>query len=363
MKAWRMYGVGDMRLDEVPVPDVKPGWVLVRLRTIQPSVTEVQWAQGQFVSAGSPVETLLTEEVPRQMFGHEFCGDVVEAGDGVHHVGVGDRVIYWQRAACYECALCRAGRSALCRKGPILGVDIPGCLAEYVLLPGESVTSIPDSLTDSEGAAMQPLAGAVADVHGVGIEMGDTVVVLGQGVMGLNIMQLARCCGAAKTIAVDVRDDVLALSGDLGADLVINARGTDPVEEVIDATGGLGADAVFECAGGSPQQGLAGSTTLTQAVRMVRDQGRIMQVGMLEPSATLPAAPVGLRGIQYRGQINCTRQLINYAMQLVGSGRVQLAPLISQVLEGIEEVPRAFEMTGNKAQHGLINPAQVVVWR
>jgi threonine dehydrogenase-like Zn-dependent dehydrogenase len=135
------------------------------------------------------------------------------------------------------------------------------------------------------------------------------------------------------------------------------------VEEVIDATGGLGADVVFECAGGSPQQGLAGSTTLTQAVKMVRDQGRIMQVGMLEPSTALAAAPVGLRGIQYRGQVNCTRKLINYAIELVGSGRLRLKPMIGHVLEGIEEVPRAFEMTGNKGEYGLINPAQVVVWR
>lgn len=361
MKAWRMHGVNDMRLDEVPLPEVKPGWVLVRLRTIQPSVTEVQWAQGHFVSAGSPVERLLKEAVPRQMFGHEFCGSVTDVGEGVNHVKVGDRVFYWQRAACHECGLCRSGLEALCRKGPVLGVDIPGCLAEYVLLPGESVTSIPDSMTDSEGAAMQPLAGAVADVHGADVEMGDTVVILGQGVMGLNIMQVTRCSGAGKAISVDVRDDTLSLSSQLGADVVINAGKTDPIEAVKDATGGVGADVVFECAGGSAQHGLAGGTTLSQALTMVRDQGRIMQVGMLEPGATLPAGLVGRRGIQYRGQTNCTRKLINYAIELVQSGRVQLAPLVTHMLEGIKEVPQAFEITGNKAQYGAINPAQVVV--
>jgi threonine dehydrogenase-like Zn-dependent dehydrogenase len=356
-----MHGVNDMRLDEVPVPEVVSGWVLVRLRVIQPSVTEVQWAQGHFVSAGGPVERLLKEAVPRQMFGHEFCGEVADVGAGVEHVKVGDRVFYWQRAACHECGLCRSGLEALCRKGPVLGIDIPGCLAEYVLLPGESVTSIPDSMTDSEGAAMQPLAGAVADVHGADIEMGDSVVILGQGVMGLNIMQVARYCGASKTVVVDVRDDALSMSSQLGADIVINGGKTDPIAAVKDATEGLGADVVFECAGGSAKHGLAGNATLSQALTIVRDQGRIMQVAMLEPGATLPAGLTGQRGIQYRGQTNCTRKLINYAIELVRSGRVRLAPLITHVLEGIEEVPRAFEITGNKAQHGAVNPAQVMI--
>lgn len=361
MKAWRTYGVGDMRLDDVPLPQVKPGWALVRVRMVQPSVTEVRWSRGIFAGGGGKVERLLREKAPLQMFGHEFCGDVVEVGEGVCHVAVGDRVIYWQRAACHKCALCLAGYEEFCRQGPALGLDLPGCLAEYVLLPAESIMTIPDSITDSEATAMQPLAGAVADVHRTGVEMGDTVVVLGQGVMGLNIMQLSRVCGAGKTVVVDVRDAVLSLSSQLGADIALNASETDPIQAVLEATAGAGADIVFECAGGSPQQGLSGTTTLRQALTMVRDQGKIVQVAILESDAALEVEPLRRRGIQYVGQVNCTRKLIRYAVDLVGSKRVKLAPLVTHLLEGLDRVIEAFEITGNKARYGAINPAQVIV--
>lgn len=363
MKAWRIYGIGDMRLDDVPVPKIKPGWVLVKVRMVQPSVTEVQWSRGISATGVANMKRFLQEKAPLQMFGHEFCGNVVEVPEGVSHVKVGDRVIYWRRAACHKCALCLAGYEEFCHKGPALGIDIPGCLAEYVLLPAESIISIPDSITDSEATTMQPLAGAAADLYAAGIEMGDAVVVLGQGVMGLNLMQLSRACGAGKTITVDVRDDALALSSQLGADIVINATKTDPVEAVLEATRSVGADIAFDCAGGNPQQGLSGTKTLTQATKMVRDQGKIVLVAMLEANATLEVSPISMRGIQYRGHATCTWKLMRYTIDLVTSKRLQLVPLVTHVLEGLDKVTEAFEITSNKAKYKAINPAQVIVSR
>lgn len=363
MKAWRIYGIRDMRLDDVQMPEIKPGWVLVKVRMVQLSITEVAHFQGSSVGAQADVEKLLEQKAPLQMFGHEFCGNVIEVGEGVSHIKVRDRVIFWRRASCHKCALCLAGYEWLCHKGPLLGLDIPGCLAEYTLLPAESLMSIPNTITDSEATAMQPLVGAVADFYATGVEMGDTVVVLGQGVMGLNFTQLSRVRGTGKIIAVDVRDDILAISRRLGADITINARKSDPVEAVIEATEGVGADVVFECAGGSHQQGLSGTKTLIQAIKMVRDQGKITQIAMLETNAMLEISPINLRGIQYRGFGSSTRKLAQYAIDLVASKRVQLAPLITHVLEGLDKVPEAFEITGNKAKYGAINPAQVVVAR
>ena len=93
MKAWRIYDINDMRLDEMPVPEIKSGWILVKVRVVQPSVTEVQWSRGISVT-GADVAKILREKAPLQMFGHEFCGTVIEISDGITHVKVGDRVIY-----------------------------------------------------------------------------------------------------------------------------------------------------------------------------------------------------------------------------------------------------------------------------
>lgn len=359
MKAWRVYGIGDIRLDDVPMPKIQPGWVLIKIRMVQVSITEVAHLQG---TSGN-LEKLLEEESPRQMFGHELCGDAIEVGEDVSLIKVGDRVIYYGRVACHKCALCLAGYEELCCKGPMVGLDIPGGLAEYALLPAGGLISIPDTITDSEAAAMQPLVGTMGAVHLTGVEMGDTVVVLGQGSMGLNATQICRVCGAGKVISVDVRDDTLAMSSQLGADIVINASKVDPVDAVLEATGGVGADIVFDCAGGSPKQGLSGMTTIEQAMRMVRDQGKISQVALLEPNAKVNVSPINMSGVQYRGLGSGTRKLGQYTVDLVASKRVQLAPLVTHVLEGLDKVSEAIEITGNKAKYGAINPAQVKVVR
>jgi threonine dehydrogenase-like Zn-dependent dehydrogenase len=362
MKAWRTYGIGDMRLDDIPVPEVKAGWVLIKVRTLQPSITEVQQFLGTG-GGGANLAKLIKEQGPLQMFGHEFCGEVVEVGEGVSNIKTGDRVFYWRRVPCYHCALCLSGHEELCCKGPLMGMDIPGCLAEYTLLPAGSLASVLPAITDAEAAAMQPLVSIVGTCHATGIEMGDAVVVIGQGSMGISVTQLSRFCGAGKTIAVDVRDDILAFSRQLGADITINASKTEPVAAVLEATGGVGADVVFECAGGSTQHGLAGTKTLSQAIRMVRDQGKITQVAILGAEATVEVSPINMRGIQYRGLGHCTGKLLQYTIELVASKRVQLTPLVTHVLPGLDKVPEAFEITGNKAKYRAINPAQVIVTR
>jgi threonine dehydrogenase-like Zn-dependent dehydrogenase len=357
MRTWRVYGIGDMRLDDVPMPKTKAGWVLVKVKRLQVSVTEVSHFRGY----SGNLNRLLEKESPRQMFGHEFCGEAVEVGNGVGSIKVGDRVICCGREPCHQCALCLAGYENLCTKGPMVGIDIPGALAEYVLLPAGCLTSIPDTITDSEAAAMQPFTGSMGAVHLTGVEMGDTVVVLGQGSMGLNVAQICRVCGAGRVIGVDIRDDILDIAKKLGIDMVINAARVDTVEAVLEATGGVGADVVFECAGGSPRQGLTGTESLNRAMRMVRDQGRISQVALLGQNAMVDISPLNMSGVQYRGLGRENRKLIQYAVDLVASKRVQLGILVTHVLEGLDKVPEAIEITGNKAKYQTINPAQVII--
>ncbi len=358
-----MHGIGDLRLDEVPYPEAKPGWVVLRVRVLQPSITEVQQLQGKAVGVARDFESMIKEQGPLQLFGHEFCGEVVEIGEGVENIKLGDRVFHHRGVPCHNCALCRAGYEEYCQTVIWVGKDIPGCLAEYIALPAYMVATIPDSISDNEAAAMQPFESSVADVYATRIEMGDRVVVLGQGVMGLNIMQISRICGAGKIISVDIRDEALKLSKKLGADFTINANKVDPVEAVMEITNNVGADVVFECAGGSPEQGLSGAKTLNQSISIVRDEGKIVQIAHLPRDIMISARKITGRNIRYMGGSNCTRRLINYAIDLVNSKRVQLSPYITHVLEGLDKVPNAFEITGNKSKYGAINPAQVVVAR
>jgi threonine dehydrogenase-like Zn-dependent dehydrogenase len=359
LKAWRMYGFNDLRLDEIPIPEVKPGWVLIKVKMLQPSITEVTQLKG---TSAAPMLKIIAERGPH-LFGHEFCGEVVKVGEGVTDIKVGNRVFYWRRVPCGQCNLCKVGHEELCCKGGLVGLDIAGCMAEYVTLPAGAIAAVPDSITDSEATQMQPMVGIVSTVQVTGVEMGDSIVVLGQGSMGMNVTQVASVCGAGKVIAVDVRDDILEISKKSGADVTINATKEDPIKKVMEATNGIGADIVFECAGGNPQHGLSGVRTLTQALGMVRDQGKITQVAMLGAGATFETAPINMRGLIYRGLGPCKWDHLRFAINLVASKRVKLSPLVTHTLDGIEKVPEAFEITGNKAKYGAINPAQVIISR
>src|SRR3954465_12952472 len=113
MKAWRFYAFGDMRLDEVPEPALRPGHVLVEPLCVQPRVTEAQLAQGIPTLAYDRIKRRLETEAPIQLFGHEFCARVLETGSGVSRVKVGDRVAARAKLPCGDCPFCRSERSDL----------------------------------------------------------------------------------------------------------------------------------------------------------------------------------------------------------------------------------------------------------
>lgn len=361
MRAWMVHGFGDMQLEEVPEPsEVPAGWVKIRVRAVQPSITECLLFAGLPTFQLDVIERKLAEG-PAQLFGHEYCGEVVELGEGVADLAIGQRVASRSLSSCGSCWLCRHGRSDDCQKGPITGFQIPGCFAEQAVVPADTLVPIPDALSDSEGAALQALTDAVAGVAAAGFAVGDLCVVIGQGAMGLGCMQAARATGAGTVVGVDVRDVSLELAAELGADLVLDARETDPVDAVLKLTDGRGADVVIDAAGGPPEQGLAGSRTLEQAASMVRDEGVVVGTALLGEGTFLPYHSFRHRSIRYVFPTIMKRSLLRHVVSLVASGRVQVAPTITTVLEGIERVPEAFELTARKGESALINPAQVIL--
>jgi threonine dehydrogenase-like Zn-dependent dehydrogenase len=191
--------------------------------------------------------------------------------------------------------------------------------------------------------------------------MADTVVILGQGSMGLECLQIARLSGAGVLITVDVRDEACQVSRELGADHALNAHACNVIETIRELTCGIGADVVFECAGGSPKQGLAGHQTLMQALDAVRSGGKIIGVSWFGGPLQLNVDHLRERSLRYLFPDISTRAHLEHTVRLVASGRVRLKPTITHVLSGIESVPRAFEITANKGAHKAINPAQVMM--
>src|SRR5262249_18682390 len=155
-----------------------------------------------------------------------------------------------------------------------IGRDFPGCFSEYASIPLDALAKMPGGVTDWEVAAIQPLTSCIFDVTA----LGDTVLVLGQGVMGLNCTQVAKAAGADTVIGVDRRDDILQMAQKLGADITINAAKENVVERVMELTEGQGVPFVIEAASGSPRMGLSGGSTVTDAVACVAPGGKVMSI-------------------------------------------------------------------------------------
>ncbi len=361
MKAWRFHAFGDMRLEEIPEPAWRPGHVIVQPLCVQPSITEALLAQGIPTLAYDRVKRRLELEAPLQLFGHEFCARVVEGGSDTARFQPGDRVAARAKLPCGQCALCRSERSNLCRQGPVIGFDLPGCFSELASLPEIALVKVDDRISDSEAACLQSLSDSVAAVETAQLQIGDAVAIFGQGSMGLECLQIARLSGAGLVITVDVRDEACRISRELGADHALDARTCDAVSVIRDLTGGNGADVVFECAGGSAKQGLAGHQTLMQAVDAVRSGGRIVGVSWFGGPLNIDIDRLRERSLRYVFPDISTQAHLEHTVRLVASSRVQLKPTITHVLSGIESVPKAFEITANKGMYRAINPAQVVL--
>jgi threonine dehydrogenase-like Zn-dependent dehydrogenase len=133
------------------------------------------------------------------------------------------------------------------------------------------------------------------------------------------------------------------------------------VATIRDLTGGNGADMVFECAGGSPKQGLAGYQTLLQAIDAVRSGGKVVGVAFYGRALELDVDRMRERSLRYLFPDISTLGHLEHTVRLVASGRVRVKPTITHILQGIESVPQAFEITANKGKHKAINPAQVMM--
>jgi len=230
----------------------------------------------------------------------------------------------------------------------VIGFDLPGCFAEIAILPEIALVKVDDRISDSEAACLQSLSDSVAAVETAQLRMADTVVILGQGSMGLECLQIARLSGAGLVITVDVRDEACQISRQLGADHALNARNCDVVSAIRDLTGGNGADIVFECAGAARSKGW-------RAIRPC--PGARWRCGRAERSSACrgSAGPFRSTSILFRER-SVALPVSGY--QHANPPRAHGAPgrIGPRPAEGddharsvrIESVPNAFEITANK---------------
>lgn len=315
-----------MELADPPSPG--PGQVVVRVRACGVCYTDLKILHGRLPSAILP-------SLPH-ILGHEPAGEVVAVGEGVSGVAPGDRVAVYFYLPCGRCRFCRTGEETLCERVRQFGFNLPGGMAQYMVVPDTHVARLADHVPFEQGAI---IADAVATpVHGLrnraGLRMGETVLVVGSGGLGLHAIQAARL-GGARVLAVDRVPEKLELARQAGADEVFLTSRPHLEQALREASGG-GVDLAVDFVG-RPE-------SLRLAVGALRRGGRLLMVGYLpDTELAVPTGEVVLRQLTILGVRAAPLQSFRETVQLVNEGR--LRPMVTDRfdLEQANEALRRLE--------------------
>jgi (R,R)-butanediol dehydrogenase / meso-butanediol dehydrogenase / diacetyl reductase len=322
MKAARWHGRGDVRVDDVPEPRPGPHELLVRVSWSGICGTDVdEYLRGPVIIP-TEVPNGLTGRTAPLVLGHEFVGSVAAIGEGVTHFRVGERVAPEVVLFCGQCFYCRRHDYALCLNWAALGLHTDGGLAEYAVVPATTCVRLPDSLSDEEGALIEPTEVAVRAVRKSDLRLGDTVAVVGGGTIGLLVLQVARAAGASAVYLIEPRAARRELGLSLGATAAFSPDQADCYQEVLTACSGVGPDVVFECAGVTESADLA--------VRVARKGGRIVLIGIHPERVPLSTLDVILGEKRLVGSVqHHYDEDLPAAVQLLAERKVRVGPLIS----------------------------------
>lgn len=250
MKSALWYGKNDVRVEEVQEPKTTKGNVKIKVKWCGICGSDLHEYLGGpiFIPVENP-HPLSGNKAP-VILGHEFSGEVVEIGEGVENLKVGDRVAVEPIVACGTCPACKEGKYNLCSLLGFHGLcGSGGGLAEYTVFPEKFVHKIPDSLSYEKAALIEPIAVAVHSLRIGKFLTGQTALVLGAGPIGLATIEALKAAGASLVIVMQRKSIRQEYAKRSGADVVLDPNEVDVVEEVKKLTNGIGVDVSFETTG------------------------------------------------------------------------------------------------------------------
>ncbi len=317
MRAVYFLEPGKLEMREVPIPEPADGEVVIKVESATTCGTDVKaYRRGHKLFK------------PPMSFGHEYAGYISAVGQGVTKFKVGDAVMGINSAPCNQCFYCKRGRQQLCVE--LEGRFNFGTYADYVRIPSyitaQNLHHKPDHLPFTEASFIEPLSCAVLCAHYTGVQLGDTVAIIGVGAQGLMQIQLMKAMGASRIIAIGRAKGRLERAKQVGADEIFSSLDGDPLDHVRSQTEGRGADVVIEAAG-TPE-------TWSQAMLMTRKGGTVIQFSGL-PGGTqvsFDATHLHYDEITIKGVFHTTPQMVEVAAHMLNAGTVNVKPLLDGVV-------------------------------
>ncbi|SDI92850.1 zinc-dependent alcohol dehydrogenase [Alteribacillus bidgolensis] len=311
MNAGVYKGAETVQVNEENIPHLNDKEALVKVAYAGICGTDMMIYSGAHPRAAPPL-----------IMGHEFSGYVKEV-KGLDRIKPGDRVTINPLISCGKCYACSIGQNHICNNLKYLGIDRNGGFAEYVSVPANNLFLLDDSVSDEEGALTEPLAVAVHSIRKSSMRIGDVVVILGAGPIGMLIAMLANRAGASQVVISDVSPFRLQLAEKLGF-YTVDASKTDIVHVAKDLTNGIGADAVFEVAGTQ--------STADQMIDAIKPQGEIMLVSVYKKPPQVKMAQMHFREISLKTTRCFSTYDFEQALYMLKNKEVDVSTLISHKL-------------------------------
>lgn len=335
MKAAMLYGIKDLRVEDVRTPKVGAGEVLVKVKAATTCGTDLKIFQRGYVEKMIRLPTV---------FGHEWAGDVVEVGEGLEWPKKGMRVRAGNSAPCLQCHMCQRGKYNLCENM----IWLWGAYAEYIKVPAHMVLvnmqEVPKHVSYEEAAVAEPLACVLHGVEEARVKLGDSVAIIGAGPIGLLHLLTVKKMGAEKAIMADIVEERLDFAKKLGADVTVNACKEDVVKRVKQLTGGYGADVVIEAIG-LP-------TTWEQALKLARKGGTVLEFGGCPPGTEIKLSTEQLHygEVTVIGAFHATPLHFRRALNFIATKTIDVKPLITAEMT-LENIGEVFEMLSTSKIH------------
>ncbi len=340
MKAARLFKIKeDLQVVNVPEPVPGKGEVLINIMATGICTSDLHYRDGSSKIKALPIT-----------LGHEIAGLIQDVGDDATLFSVGERVGVYYLITCGKCHNCKMGRENYCQYAEMLGKTIDGGFAEYLVVPERNLFRLPRNVSLAQGALISDAIGT--PFHALTrarIQMGETVMIVGIGGLGLHAVQLARVMGATTVIAVDINDEKLSTATIVGADFVVNAASESLLDNLSHITAGAGVDVVVDFTGNP--------TSLRQSLNALAFGGRLVSVGICPVDFVIN--PYHDLLLKERSIISSADQLhrdFEVIVRLIESGTINLDHSVSHKVP-LSEINYGMQILEEK----IGNPIRVVV--
>ncbi len=323
MKCVRMSDVKKMEIAEIENPKKEEGKVLIRVNACG--------------ICGSDIHYWVSGEPKGLIMGHEFSGTVVDSGNR-GDLKVGDRVTGLPISPCGVCEACRTGNPQYCpetwSKAVGLSLTNPGGYAEYINCRGDMVRRLPDTISDEESSMVEPSAVALHAVNLANIKVGEQILIIGGGIIGLMCAEFAKMNGASSVILLETNEKRGTKAVQYGkVDAYYSALDPNVIGKLKEKTKG-GFDKVFECCGNEP--------AVTEAILGVKPGGTVVLVGVSTGPITIPTVISVMSEVKMQGAIAYTTEEFDTCIELIANKKINVQKYIDDVIP-FEEAQQAFE--------------------